>query len=209
MGSKYLVVNRNGCSFNAGVYGPLFTHLNYSLNTGLSIGALGISVNEDGETSFRGLEIYLAERLGKHMKKAYYSSFENEGTREKDLGNSKAEKQEAKSKINERDGYQSSSAHMTVRQQSDFKKFKQSEISRASKETTKTEENYPRNVSAVQIGELKCTNFTAKNITCTRVQYNKITNQSDSHHYDQGETSVDQGHTSVSDKDKVKALITC
>jgi hypothetical protein len=84
---KCLLVNENGCLLNTGVTGPMMTEIKYSHKTGLSVGALGVGVNENRLIEFTNLKKFLAVKLVEKIKGTYTSS------------NLKAEKQNEKSKI--------------------------------------------------------------------------------------------------------------
>lgn len=154
-----IVISEKGCSFNAGVDGPLLTHLNYSNNTGISTGALGISVDEKGVTDFNGVEKFVAQSLGEKINKTFHSRFGNKRKQEKNPDNWNEEQQDEKSKIDDTDTYlfwstykkvtkskvnewnrdQLTSTHKRVTKQIELKKFKQSETSLTDKEKLKAE----------------------------------------------------------------------
>lgn len=127
-----IVISEKGCSFNAGVDGPLMTHLNYSNNTGISTGALGISVDEKGVTEFNGVEKFVAQSLGKNIKKTYNSHFGNEQKREKNPSNSRTENHEENNNVVERDRhpFSFSSTHKRVTKPIVLKKFTKESVTK-------------------------------------------------------------------------------
>lgn len=122
-GGGSIVASAKGCSFNAGYDGPLMTHFNYSNNTGISTGAFGISVDENGETDFTGVQKFAAQSIGENIKKTYFG---NEQKRDKNSSNSGTEKQEENNNIIERDRhpFSFSSTHRRVTKPVVLKKFK-------------------------------------------------------------------------------------